>query len=171
MWPKDPPRPGHPAVPDERDDLFAINLGVYVPEVAQHHIGPVKSWIQDYHCCVRARLNELTGQGADVWWHAHAGVALVPGLQRDLEEVGLPFLERFGTRDRILVEWDGVSENMGVSSPPRIVSAIILVARGDREQARRLLSQQVWETRKPGHPGYVRRLAERLGLGTLEGPV
>ena len=50
-------------------------------------------------------------------------------------------------------------------SPPRIVMAIILAARGEREKAHALLAIQVLETRNPQHPDYVRRLAREPGLG------
>lgn len=171
MGPSDPP--GTTYIPGLRENLhglFAINLGVYVPEVARRHGGgEAKSWIQEYHCCVRARLGALVGEGKEMWWHARAEDEIVADLRRCLEKAGLPFLERFATRDRILAELDGRTENMGASSPPRIVSAIILAERGERERAHRLLSQQALETRNPGHPQYVRTLAKILGLGGLDG--
>jgi Domain of unknown function (DUF4304) len=171
MGPSDPPGTSHiPGLRDNLHGLFAINLGVYVPEVARHHGGSeAKSWVQEYHCCVRARLGELVGGGKEIWWHARADEEVIADVRRCLEDDGLPFLERFATRDRILAQWDGQSENMGASSPPRIVSAIILAERGEREHAHVLLSQQVLETRNPGHPKYVRSLAEALGLGRLDG--
>ena len=171
MGPSDPP--GTTYIPGLRENLhglFAINLGVYVPEVARGHGGgEAKSWIQDYHCCVRARLGALIGEGKEIWWHARAGDEIVADVRHCLEKAGLPFLERFATRDRILAELDGKAENMGASSPPRIVSAIILAERGERQRAHRLLSQQALETRNPGHPQYVRNLAKILGLGGLDG--
>jgi hypothetical protein len=47
--------------------------------------------------------------------------------------------------------------------------AIILAERGEKDRARELLARQVLETRNPGHPAYVRRLAERLAVGALDG--
>jgi len=58
---------------------------------------------------------------------------------------------------------------MGASSPPRIVMAIILAERGETERARALLARQVLETRNPGHPDYVRKLASELAVGSLDG--
>ena len=171
MGPSDPAGTSYiPGLRDNLHGLFAINLGVYVPEVARHHGGgQATSWVQEYHCCVRARLGELVGKGKEIWWHARADEEVIADVRRCLEDNGFPFLERFATRDRILAQWDRQSENMGASSPPRIVSAIILSERGQREHARKLLSQQVLETRNPGHPKYVRSLAEALGLGRLDG--
>jgi len=171
MGASDPP--GTTYIPGLRENLhglFAVNIGVYVPEVARYHGGgEPKSWIQEYHCCVRSRLGEFVGEGKEIWWHARADEQTVVDVRNCLEKVGFPFLERFGSRDLILAEWEGQSENMGASNPPRIVSAIILSERGERDRARSLLREQVRETLNPGHPKYVRSLAETLGLGRLDG--
>jgi hypothetical protein len=171
MGASDPP--GTTYIPGLRENLhglFTVNLGVYVPEVARHHGGgEAKSWVQDYHCCVRARLGEASGEKQDIWWHAWPDSSVVDDVRRRLELDGLPFLDRFSTRDKILVEWNERSENMGSGSPPRIVMAIILAARGQNERARALLARQVLETRNPGHPDYVRKLAKELAVGSLDG--
>jgi Domain of unknown function (DUF4304) len=171
MGASDPPRTTHiPGLRENLHGLFTVNLGVYVPEVARHTGGgEAKSWVQEYHCCVRARLGEASGEGQDIWWHARCDDVVVGDVQRRLELGGLPFLDRFSTRDKILAEWHDRSENMGTSSPPRIVMAIILVGRGQTDSARALLAQQVLETRNPGHPNYVRQLAKELAVGSLDG--
>jgi hypothetical protein len=171
MGASDPP--GTTYVPGLRENLhglFTINLGVYVPEVARHHGGgEAKSWVQEYHCCVRARLGAVSGEDRDIWWHARFDDVVIDEVRRRLDLDGLPFLDRFSTRDKILAEWHDRSENMGSSSAPRIVMAIILAVRGDRGRARALLAQQVLETRHPGHLDYVRKLARELAVGTLDG--
>lgn len=171
MGPFDPP--GTIYIPGLRENLhglFTVNLGVYVPEVSRlHGGGEARSWVQDYHCCVRARLGEAMGEEGDIWWHARADEAVVDDVRRVLEVEGFAFLDRFSTRDRILAEWRDRSENMGASSPPRIVMAIILAERGQKEQARELLARQRLEVRNPGHPDYVRRLASKLGVGGIDG--
>jgi len=171
MGSSDPP--GTTYIPGLRENLyglFTVNLGVYVPEVARHHMGgEAKSWVHEYHCCVRSRLAEAAGKAKDIWWRAQPEEAVIEDVRCLLEEAGIPFLDRFSTRDKILAEWWGRSENMGTSSPPRIVMAIILSERNLRDQARALLAQQVLETRNPGHPDYVRRLAKELGVGSLDG--
>ena len=170
MGPSDPP--GTTYIPGLREDLhglFTINLGIYVPEVARHHLGgEAKSWIHEYHCCVRARLGQTTGDPREIWWHARSDDAVVGDVRTQLESAGLPFLERFSTRNKILNEWRDQSDNVFAGSPPRIVLAIILVERDQRGRARELLAQQVLETRNPGHPNYVRQLAERLEVGGLD---
>jgi len=159
-----------PGLRESLHGLFTVNLGVYVPEVARYHGGgEARSWVQEYHCCVRAHLGEASGEKQDVWWHARTDGAVVDDVRRRLELGGLPFLDRFSSRDRILAELIEWSENMGAISPPRIVMAIILAERGEKDQARALLAQQMLETRNPGHPAYVRKLASELAVGSLDG--
>ena len=171
MGPSDPPGTTHvPGLTANYHGLFSVNLGVYVPEVARYGLsGEARSWIQDYHCCIRAGLHEAAGERRDLWWHARADPVVIEDVRRLLELVGFPFLERFSTRDRILAEWAHLSENQyAASSPPRIVMAIILAVRGQTERARALLALQVLETRNPGHPESVRKLARTLELGPVD---
>jgi hypothetical protein len=171
MGASDPP--GTTYVPGLRENLhglFTVNLGVYVPEVARHHGGgEAKSWVHEYHCCVRARLGEASGEEQDIWWHARNDPTVMDDVRRRLELGGLPFLDRFSTRDKVLAEWHDRSENMGASGPPRIVLAIILAERGQKGRAREFLARQVLETRNPGHSDYVRELAKKLELESLDG--
>ena len=165
--------PGTSYIPGLRENLhglFTVNLGVYVPEVARLRPGRASSsWIQEYDCCVRSRLGEACGESRDLWWPARFDDGVVTDLRERLHVGGLPFLERFGTRDRILAEWHEQSANAGGGSPPRIVTAIILAERGVIKRARELLSRQARETAHAGHAAYVRNLAERLGIGALDG--
>lgn len=171
MGASDPP--GTTSIPGLRENLhglFTVNLGIYVPEVARHHGGgEARLWVHEYHCCVRARLGEACGEKQDIWWHARTDESVVNDVKRGLEGGGFPFLGRFSSRDKILAEWHDLSEIIGAGSPPRIVMAIILAERRRTNDARALLAQQVLETRNPGHPEYVRDLAKKLGLGSLDG--
>ena len=171
MGASDPPGTSYiPGLRENLHGLFTVNLGVYVPEVARcHGGGEAGSWVQEYHCCVRARLGEASGEKQDIWWHARPDDAIVDDVRRCLELSGLPFLDRYSSRDKILAEWSDRSENMGASSPPRIVMAIMLAERGQKDRARALLAQQVLEPRNPGHPDYVRKLANELAVGGLDG--
>jgi hypothetical protein len=169
MGASDPPGITYfPGLRENLHGLFTVNLGVYVPEVARFHGGgEARSWVQEYHCCVRARLGEASGDLQDMWWHARSDEDVVAVVYGRLELTGFPFLDRFGTRDKILAEWADETDRIGAMSPPRIVMAIILAERGQRERARELLARQVLETHNPGHPDYVRTLAAALGLGAL----
>jgi len=171
MGASDPPGTTYvPGLTRDMHGLFTVNLGVYVPEVARHHGGgEASSWIQEYHCSVRSRLGPTAGRERDLWWHARADDDVIDDVRRLLQEAGLPFLDRFSTRNKILSAWPAAAQPIGASSPPRIVKAIILAERSEVAEARRLLQKQVLETRNPGHPDYVRELANRIGLGHLDG--
>ena len=128
---------------------------------------PAKSSVQDGHCCVHARLAEACGETNDLWWVARFEQVIVDDLLHRLDTQGLPFLERFGTRERILDEWRGRSANQhAASSSPRIVCAIILAARGDLRGADALLSAQEREAREthPHHADHVQTQRAKLGL-------
>src|SRR5262244_2664782 len=83
MGSSDPP--GTTYIPGLRENLhglFTVNLGVYVPEVARHlGGGGAKSWVQEYHCCVRARLGQTCRERKDVWWHARADEAVITDVR------------------------------------------------------------------------------------------
>jgi len=70
----DPPGTTYiPGLRENRYGMFTVNLGVFVPEVAeQYGSGAPKSFIQEYHCCVRTRLPLLGPEHRDVWWEISA---------------------------------------------------------------------------------------------------
>jgi hypothetical protein len=163
--------PGTTYIPGLRDNMygkFTVNLGVYVPEVARYHGGAeARSFVREYHCCVRARIGELGRERADLWWDLAPSSSRWSDIQQRLGSDALPFLERFATRDAILGELLAETEN-GYSSPPRIVCAIILAQKRRLNEARRLLTEQARQTHNPGHAAYVRGLADKLGVGGLD---
>ena len=171
MGPFEPP--GTVPIPGLREDLhgwFTVNLGVYVPEVALHQGGGAKSWVREYHCAIRARLGQVCSDGQDVWWRAEASPEVIAAVRERLLVGGLPWLDRFAGRGRILDQYrDRSSAPLG--APPRIVMAIILAARGDSDAARALLVAQASDSTvlNPHHAGYVRELSLKLGLGRLDG--
>jgi hypothetical protein len=170
MGPSDPP--GTTYIPGLRENLyglFTVNLGVYIPEVAElQGGGPAKSWIQEYYCSIRTRLGPASGSSRDLWWHVGDPVAAVGDIEPLLLSYGLLFLDRFSSRDQILRELDGHGENLEYCAVPRIVSAIILNKRGQTNEARALMSAQTHESRySRNHPAYVRELADRMGLGAV----
>jgi hypothetical protein len=170
MGASDPP--GTTYIPGLRENMhgrFTVNLGVYVPEVAEvSGGGPARSWVQDYHCSIRDRLGPVSGSPRDLWWSAHSSVDAVAAVQPLILTYGLIFLDRFRSRDLILSELVGYGDNLGHCSVPRIVSAIILARRGALDEARALMAAQAKESRhNPNHPAYVRELAVRIGLGSV----
>ena len=173
MGASDPP--GTTYIPGLRENLhglFTVNLGVFVPEVADLYMGRTKaSWIQDYDCCVRARIGEVCGEAGDLWWRAISGADVVDDVRLRIKGPGLSFLGRYDTRNRILSELRERSDRMSASHPPRIVSAIILATQGHKMDAKTLLARQAEESREthPGHAEFVEELALKIGVGSLEG--
>jgi len=159
--------PGTTYIPGLRENLygkFAVNLGVYVPEVARDHGGgEAKSIVQEYHCCIRARLGNLGPERSDIWWSIEQGQSLISDISFRLEVEALSFLGRFQNREDVLTEL-ATDKWSAFVAVPRIVKAVILVGLSRNSEAETLLAAQVNETRNPGHPAYVRRLAEKLGL-------
>lgn len=158
--------PGTTYIPGLRENFhgrFTVNLGVYVPEVGRALVpAAANEWIPEYDCCIRERLGMLA-HGQDTWWPCRADDEVVDQVWGCLERVGFPYLEKFESREAIL------TEDIGHARPPRIVRAIILAERGDREGARVLLTQQVLASEdNVGHQDYVRALAEKIGVGRLQ---
>ena len=169
MGPADPPGTTYaPGLTKNYHGLFTVNLGVYVPEVARYYFSSeAGSWVQDTCCYIRLGLLEASGVTTKSWWRAEHDNTIVDDVAACLYQFGLPFLDRFSSRDKILREWEGKSENLPEGNVPRIVMAIILAERSKSGPARELLAKQVLETLNPGHPAYVRQLARDLGLGDL----
>lgn len=170
MGPSDPPGTAYiPGFREKMHGLFTINLGVYIPEVAELHGGGLaKSWVQEYYCSIRSRLGPASGTSQDLWWHARNPADVVADIQPLLLSYGLLFLGRFRSRDLILYELDGQGENLEHCAVPRIICAIILSRRGQTDAARALMAAQTLENRyNRNHPAYVRELAVRMGLGEV----
>jgi len=144
--------------------LFTVNLAVYVPEVARGLNGSeAKSTVHDYNCCVRTRLGR--GVEKESWWKISVSEAIVAEITGRLLDEAFPLFQRFGCREQILNEFLTETDNTPLMAVPRIVCAIILLNRGEREEARRLLAAQARDhARNPGHPAYVVGLAKRLGI-------
>lgn len=170
MGASDPPGTTYiPGLRENMHGLFTVNLGVYIPEVAELHGGGLaKAWVQDYHCAIRSRLGPASGSAQDLWWQARDPARAVADVQPLLLAYGLPFLDRFQSRDLVLGELDGQAENLAHCAVPRIVCAVILARRGQLGAAKALLAAQARECRhNPNHPAYVRELAVRMGLGEV----
>jgi hypothetical protein len=159
--------PGTTYFPGLRENLygrFTVNLGVYVPEVARDHGGgEAKSVVHDCDCCIRTRLGRT--EQKEFWWKVCVERMLITDLTERLQYEAFPFFQRFDNRDQVINEFRDAVDNTELMAVPRIVCAIILLNRGEREEARHLLAAQARDhARNPGHPAYVIGLARRLGI-------
>lgn len=157
-----------------RPDLygkFTVNLGVFVQEVFER-TNPgflPRGVVSDAHCAIRTRLSHITSH-VDTWWPlTNETETLVDEIGALLIDVGVPFLDRFGTRDQIVKRWVSFNENeLRITLVARLDVAMVLLKRGDVEGARALFREHL---AKPdilmNHAEYVRELSVRLGLGDL----
>lgn len=139
--------------------------------MALYHYGsPAKSSVPVGGCAIRTRLGSAAGEERDLWWRAEACGEVIEDVRDRLRMAGLPWLERFGSRDRILGAFEGL-ERSPWTNTPRIVSAVIRVARGETAAGRTLLTAQLSDATmtRPLHASYVRELALKLGLDPLDG--
>lgn len=169
MGPYDPP--GTVEIPGLRENLygrFTLNLGVYVPEVAENHLaGSAKAFVSEVYCSIRARLGELEETGQDLWWKVAFAPDVLEDVRQRLERYGFPFLDRFSTREGIVDHWIEFSRGLTLGSDARLVAAIILACQAQPERARQLLREQVQGSINPHHGEYVARLAAKLGIQVL----
>lgn len=154
-----------PGLRENRYGKFTVNLGVYVPEVERYLVGRAPgSFVQEYSCCIRSRLGQVAGRKRDLWWEARVEDDVVDDVAGKLTKYGLPFLERYSTRDKLLAELEGRARHEHVDRPARIVSAMIYFARGEKKTARRLLEAQIKGANKSEHADYIRELIAEVGL-------
>jgi len=145
---------------------FTVNLGVWIPEVGEYHLGnPRGKTVHEYDCQIRARLGVLMEPPADRWWvldddwPESAGAVLSA-----LEESGLPFLDRFRSREAICEEWVEYAEPRGLGPTSRLVVAIIHAVAGRKDAAQLVFTDHYLRTTQEPHREYLGKLAGRLGF-------
>jgi hypothetical protein len=149
---------------------FAVNLGVFIPEVHTTITGQdTPKFIQEYDCEIRQRLGcLLTPSGEDVWWDLTLDTEELSAAVLDsLTEHGLPYLGRFLSRDNIIQEWKAHDQNIGL--PPRagLSIAIVLASQGQVDQAKHLLQQEHERTRNKRYSALVKDIAQKMGITVL----
>jgi hypothetical protein len=153
---------------------FTVNLGVFVPEMFERSNPgfPPRGVITDAHCSIRTRLSHITSH-QDIWWSlADAPQTLVDEIGSLLIDVGIPFLDRFGSRDAIVRDWVKFNDDeLSLTLIARLDTAMILLRRREIDAAKALFEEHMAEynknPRNPTHGPYVRELALKLGLGEL----
>ena len=141
---------------------FTVNLGIFVPE---YTLGKDdKSFVQEYSCAIRNRIGGLYGNREDKWFKIENPEATSKIVIELIRDYGVPFLEKFNTREKIITNIPEKSENR-FSTPSLILLAKIHYKKGDKEKARSLLKMQYDETTtNDAHKSYVKSLAETLEI-------
>jgi hypothetical protein len=140
------------------ENQLTVNLGVFVPEVAEVLGEPARDFVTEPTCCIRTRLGTLAPEGQDVWWPV-AGASVPGDIIHRLERDGLPFLRRLASRDGIVTGL--TDDDCEYGTRPGIVKAIIVAKRGDLPAAREFLLPLA---SAPASGRYIRNLAEKLGV-------
>jgi Domain of unknown function (DUF4304) len=161
--------PGTSEIPGMRENLygyFTVNLGVFVPEVAElYYPGESREFIAEFSCQLRVRLGELGNKRKDLWWPLSSPTKVVAEIRERLINDGFSFLERFASRDAIVNDWLDFSHGIAsAETNGRIIVGIILAKLGRLEEASLQLTKQVERCAHPGQVDHVKQLAVRLGL-------
>jgi len=165
MGPYDPP--GTEEIPGLRPNLyglFAVNLGVYVPQMGDEPKRE-RNWVNEYDCHLRKRLGELVPPGHhDLWWSLDEPEVAAPDVKAALAEHGLPWLEGLSSRESVL---DGFyllgSEALGMAPRARIDIARLHLAMGDEAAADRELTLHWNDELAPSHRDYFLGVLKELG--------
>jgi Domain of unknown function (DUF4304) len=162
----DPPGTVH--IPDMREDMygqFTVELEVFVPEL--HWDPKPMVWVHFGYGHLSARLGQLCGEEEDLWWKAQPGEAVLTDLLLRLNSAGLPYLERFDTRDKWIASWTGKPAKIWGSEPRPQQVAILLAHRGERERSREILRAEYLESNDQQRKDLLELVAE-LGLGPID---
>ena len=158
---------GGDEIPGLREDLygmFTVNLGVYLPIVAEIETGgKPKKLTLAYECHVRARLGALSRPGKDVWWDLNAAPqTIMASLSEMLAEVGLPFLDKFSSYQDCL-DYDQECESLPGVLPARsaLIMGIICHSLGKDADAEAYFSLALEKAvESASHPGFIQRIHE-----------
>ncbi len=149
---------------------FTVNLGLYVPDVAEYY-GPQArgKTIQHYDCHLRARLGDFIEPPEDRWWPLDGGSDHTAGeVLHHLLGGGLGFLERFSTQEAILEDWVAFADRYGLAANARIVAAALAIHLGRKAQAFHLLKEHyAGSLHIPAHLKFLEGFSEKFGLGPL----
>lgn len=184
MGPFDPP--GTVEIPGLRPNLygqFAVNLGVFVEDAWRLELGrfgptgppAVKSWVNEYECQLRRRLDNLDDAARTDRWRPVDEPAVAAVVRGRLFDDGLVWLERFGSRARILAAVEsGPPDDRSVTGvgPPRLLATRMRLGAGEQQRAQELFGEWVRycqdrassEPRLRGHLDYLTKFAAEVGL-------
>jgi hypothetical protein len=169
MAPKEPPAWTEvPGLRERRYGGFRIDLGVYVPEMTRMGV-PRSDWINEYDCHLRTTIGRLiTGDDAsDLWWEL-ADERSPDVAKAALAEHGLPWLDRFPDRDRLLEQFRASGPiAIGMGPAGDLDVAELLMALGRHDEARRVLDRYVDRPVIRSHAAYLTEYLPAIGRADL----
>jgi hypothetical protein len=114
---------------------FTVNLGVYVPVVAECEGNEAKGrYVTDAHCEIRSRLSAVARVGSDVWWPLDDTAGKSGELISDsLVEAGVPFLDRYGSYASIIARFEA-DGSLPFHNPGRSALVVALICRRMRDE-------------------------------------
>ncbi len=154
---------GEYVIPGLRESFygrFAVNLGIALPAVNAVEYGrALPPFVPEHHCHVRARLSALVFN-EDVWFDLdHLVYQTARDIVQYMDDVGVPFLERFESYSDVLAEIDTAGclpgSNAGRSA---LVGAMICAHLGERERAQTFFNRAAELARD--HKGFARHVAD-----------
>jgi len=157
---------GKHAVPGLVPDLcgrYRVNIGVFVPEMDRMG-SPRSSWINDYNCQLRWGLGDLLPGGLDQWWDLRDRLS-VEEVNRELSARVIPLLDQFPSAEQVLDAWEEQGQRAFGPITPAAAAldvADLLIARGRRSDAERLLAEYVATVSVGNHTGHKEYLRNYL---------
>jgi len=155
---------------DDRVDLFAVNLGVFIPEVEAFLLGYrllAGGFVDEAACHIRRRLENPQALDDEEWFELRGEPSEVSITVDLLELDGLPFLSRFTSREALVREWERHGELPGLVSGSvwSLWMGIVFAQAGEGERARHCLEEALRgsSSHRP-FAEVVRRSARRLGI-------
>jgi len=169
MGPYEPP--GADEIPPFRINLygkFAVNLGVYVPEMVFENWQVPKGWVNETQCQLRKRLGELVTAGAsDLWWSLDEPSAASSDVADALSVHGLPWLERFLSRADLLREFRSEGRFALGMAPRGPLEIAWLLADSDRATAESVVREYLREDLSPPHREWLQKILATKGFDHL----
>lgn len=176
MWPAPlgPPDPVKESIlgPDLYGAL-AVNLGVYVPEIARFHGYPEGRSIHDSKCAIRLRLETLLGIDHFAWKLEGSPAELAERLLIPICSHGIEFLDSWRSHDAIVERWVEFNDvERRLSNVARLDVAIMRAAEGRLDLATGLINEHITQVDRTlhnarHHVAYVFELASKLGIKEL----
>jgi hypothetical protein len=145
--------------------MFTVNLGVMVQDIYKlEGYNKPKDIYQDYDCQIRTRLPHLT-INQDYWWSIEDdNEKIVKEIIEGLEKFGLKWFDNFKSREKIIKNWGDMATT---NSPRAKLDVALIVLQIDREKGRSLMQDYYDKIENHGHKGYVKGLADKLGIELL----